>query len=197
MKRNYLKFLLFGILFVGVQEFWVSVLWKLGTESLTTLLFNFFLAVVITEVLFLTVAFYGGKLIDKMFSKLRIADLVSYIVFGMLGLIVIEWVYMGNVPGSGRNQFVMFSTWGGAALIARLFTDESIYLEKIKFVFLKTFIPFAVIFTIFGIIIPSTILITPEQVALSFFLTYNGANFLYPLFNIIYLWFFVNKIRYA
>ena len=112
-------------------------------------------------------------------------------------MIVIEWMFMGNVPGSGRNQYVMFSTWGGAALIARLFTDTSSDLERIKKVFLKTFIPFAIIFTLLGILIPSYVLITPEQVPLSFFLTYNGANFIYPLFTLLYLWLFAHKLRYG
>ena len=126
MKRNYIKYLLYGILFVGTQEFWVSVLWDGNIRS-------FILAVVILEVLFLTVTYILGKLIDKIFSKIRIADIVAYVVSGIIGLVVIEWMFVGNTPDklSTWHQFVMFGTWGGSALFARMHTEMLGYTAKV------------------------------------------------------------------
>ena len=188
VKRNYLKFVLYGILVVGIQEFWVSYVWRNDIKS-------FLMAVIILEVLFLTFAFHFGKLIDKLFTKLRIADLIAYLIFGLVGLIVIEWFFAGNWPGSGRNQFVMFSTWGGAALIARLFTDNSYDLKNVKKYFLKFYIPFAAIVTVLALIFPSTLTFSPEKVSASFAITYLAANWGYPLMNIFYIWFIIKKIK--
>jgi hypothetical protein len=182
-KRRYIHFLLFGILYVGIQEFWVSVLWK-GS------LISFALAVVITEVLYLTFAFFVGKWIDAIFSKIRIADLVAYVVCGLVGLITIEWIFVGNRPGETEaNQFVMFTTWGGAALFARMMTDSSANVVKVKLYALRFFLLFTGLATLLGLIFA----VINSQ--LTFAITYVAAILGYPIMNVFFIWYFFIKAR--
>lgn len=182
-EKRCIRYLLFGILYVGIQEFWVSVLWKGSIVA-------FVLAVVITEVIFLTVTYQLGKVIDTIFAKLRIADVIAYVVFGLLGLVTIEWMFAGNRPGQTEaNQFVMFTTWGGAALFARMMTDGAENVEKIKKYSLRFFLLFTGLATALGLVLS---VINPQ---LSFAVTYVAAVLGYPIMNVFFIWYFIRKLK--
>ena len=180
MNRNYLKYLAFGILFVGVQEFWVSVIWR-GE------IMGFVLAVLITEVAFFSFTYFCGMLLERFFGHTRFLEPVAYLIFGLSALIIIEWYFMGNLPGGEASQFVMFSTWGGAAVMARIFTDEGVGLQRLRKIILATYLPFAVLFTVLGLILPSQ--------ELRFAVTYLAAVNGYVALNIFYLIFFWKKYK--
>ena len=183
MQRSLIRFLSFGILYVGIQEFWVSVIWRGDLAA-------FFLAVAVTEVLFLLFAYFVGKLVDRLFSWLRVADIVAYLLFGAVGLVTIEWIFAGNLPGKTEaNQFVMFTTWGGAALFARLFTDRAPYLERVRKYALASFLAFVGVATALGITF------SVSNSSFAFAATYIAAIFGYPAMNVFFIWFFIRKIR--
>jgi len=181
MQRNFKKYLLFGILYVGIQEFWVSVIWRQDIVS-------FILAVVITETLFLSFTFYAGKTLERFVSP-RFVDFFTYLVSGIVGLATIEWYFAGNAPGQTEaNQFVMFTTWGGAALFARIQTDNLVD-SKMKKIILRLFLVFSVPATVLGLLL---LFVNPP---LSFAVTYVAAVLGYPLMNILFVWFFIKKAR--
>jgi hypothetical protein len=167
---------------VGTQEFWVSVLWRADIRS-------FLLAVIITEGLFLTFTLWLGNLLDRLLYRTGVADLVAYVLFGGVGLLAIEWLFAGNVPGSTEaNQFVMFTTWGGAALFARMFTDESARGNARTYA-LRFFLVFAGLATVLGLLF---LAINPP---LTFAVTYVAAVLGYPLMNVFFAWHFARQIR--
>jgi hypothetical protein len=160
------------MLYVGVQEFWVSVLWRGDIRS-------FLLAVIITEGVFLAVTLYLGKFLDRALHRTGVADLVASI----------EWLFAGNVPGrTEANQFVMFTTWGGAALFARMFTDESARGNARTYA-LRFFLLFAGSATVLGL---AFLLVNPR---LSFAVTYVAAILGYPLMNVFFGWHFASQLR--
>ena len=176
---KYFKFLLLGILFVGTQEFWVSFIWRGEFAS-------FALAVLITETLFLTVAFFLAKLFRRIPGP-RFSSLALYLSMGLIGLVVIEWIIVGNLPGQTEaSQIVMFPTWGGSAIFALILTDENAN-EKLKRFMVLTFAILAAIATIVSLILMS---VNPQ---LSFALTYLTAITLYPCMNIFYIWHFIGE----
>jgi hypothetical protein len=93
------------------------------------------------------------------------------------------------VPGSTEaNQFVMFTTWGGAALFARMFTDESARGNARTYA-LRFFLAFAGLATVLGLLF---LVINPP---LTFVVTYGAAVLGYPLMNVFFGWHFATQIR--
>lgn len=180
MKRNKFKYLLFGVLFVGIQEFWVSVIWRGDFVG-------FVLAVLITETVFFTFTYLCGLLFERQLKGSRLIEPILFVVFGVTGLVVIEWWFVGNTPSSEASQIVMFSTWGGSAIMARIFTDQDARLNRLRKLILMTFVPVAALATLLGLTLP-----THEM---RFTVTYLTANFGYLALNVFYLMFFIQKFR--
>ena len=181
MERSYIKYLLFGILFVGMQEFWVNVIWR-GN------LISFILAIVILDFIFVSITYHVSKFLDKKLPG--IADIIIYLMFGIIGLVFIEWILWTNAPGQTEaNQFVMFTTWAGTAIFARIFTDKSNNLEKIKKYLFRYFIFLTGTATLIGIIF---LAINPQ---ISFIVTFLAANIGYPLMIPFFIWYFIKKLN--
>ncbi|HIP24611.1 MAG TPA: hypothetical protein EYG79_13620 [Rhodobacteraceae bacterium] len=157
---RYLKFLSFGILFVGLQEFWVSYIWRGDFRS-------FVLAITITEGLFLSIAFALRRWLPLRFEALGL-----FIIMGLLGLVGIEWLLVGNTPSqSDASQIVMFATWGGAAVFALLQTDKAAPKRLKRFAFWAFLVP--------ALLATLAALATGQETA--FAITYLTAITLYPL----------------
>lgn len=165
--NTYLRFLLFGILFVGTQEFWVTFLWR-GE------LFYFFLAVVFMEIPFLTIMWFIAK---------KTRPWITYLVSGVFGLVVIEWLYAGNLPGGEASQFVMFTTWAGATLFALMYTDGRD--SKVKNYAMKYFLTFTGLATALGLVF---FFANPQ---ISFVITYWAAIIGYPIMTIFFIWYLI------
>lgn len=184
MFNNYIRFLLFGILFLGIQEFWVSTLWG-GS------FFNFILAVIVTEITFLTLGYFLIKLFKKLFSE-RISNITTYVFSGLLGLILIEWIFMGynlSHPDNGNlwSQFTMFTNWGGIILFAKIMLDNSNEIFKLKKYMFRFFISFTGFATFMGLLF----LFINSQI--TFVVTYLATIIGYPLMNIFFIWYFIKK----
>ncbi|MBL7041496.1 MAG: hypothetical protein ISR77_22875 [Pirellulaceae bacterium] len=185
MNRSYLRFVATGWLFVGTQEYWVAFLWRND-------LIGMLLAILVLETGFFTLGFLLGKVIDSRFPSLRYNDLVVYFVMGLMGLILIEWLFVGNWPWVQPTiQLTMFTTWGGGVVFARMFTDKSPELDRVKRISLRYFLTLivtaSVIATIFKFI----------NFRITFAVTYLAALFGYTFMNVFFIWLFVIDYRIA
>jgi len=182
MENRFGKYLLFGLLFIGFQTFWVSVIWR---NDIT----GFILELVITDVLFLIVNYFAGIILDKFIPRKGLSDLLIYFFAAFLGLVVIEWIFVGNFPGETEaSQFVMFTTWGGAAFFARMFSYKSSNLIKIRKYTFLFFVTFAGIATVLGLLF---LAVNPKT---SFVITYYAATVGYPLMVPFFIWYAMKKI---
>ena len=179
MHRSYLRFVAAGWLFVGTQEYWVAYLWRDDVRAML-------LAILVLETSFFTLGFLLGKAIDSRFPSLRYNDLVVYIVTGLVGLVLIEWLFAGNLPWvHPTTQLTMFTTWGGGVVFARMLTDKSPELDRVKRISLRYFLTLivtaSVAATIFKFIDASAV----------FAVTYMAALFGYTFMNVFFVWLFV------
>ena len=150
------------------------------------------LAILVLETGFFTLGFLLGKVIDSRFPSLRYNDLVVYFVMGLMGLILIEWLFVGNWPWVQPTiQLTMFTTWGGGVVFARMFTDKSPELDRVKRISLRYFLTLivtaSVIATIFKFI----------NFRITFAVTYLAALFGYTFMNVFFIWLFVIDYRIA
>lgn len=185
MNRSYLRFIATGWLFVGTQEYWVALLWRNN-------LLGMLLAILVLETSFFTLGFLLGKAIDSRFPSLRYNDLIVYIVMGLVGLVLIEWLFVGNWPWVQPTiQLTMFTTWGGGVVFARMITDKSPELDRVKRISLRYFLTLivtaSVIATIFKFI----------DFRITFAVTYLAALFGYTFMNVFFIWLFVIDYRNA
>ncbi len=178
-QNNYLRFLLFGLLFIWVQTFWVSVIWR-GE------IISYILELLITDTIFVSIWFH----INKIFKKYNINDLFLYLLFWIIGLVIIEWIFAGNFPGQTEaNQFVMFTTWWGTILFAKMFTEKSIELVRLKKYTFNYFLSFTWIATLISLIF---LIINPE---ISFVITYIAAIIGYPIMTVFFLIYLFKKYK--
>ncbi|MBC8877097.1 MAG: hypothetical protein H8E44_47315 [Planctomycetes bacterium] len=88
-------------------------------------------------------------------------------------------------------QLTMFTTWGGGVVFARMFTDKSPELDRVKRISLRYFLTLivtaSVIATIFKFI----------NFRITFAVTYLAALFGYTFMNVFFIWLFVIDYRIA
>jgi hypothetical protein len=185
MSRSYLRFVATGWLFVGTQEYWVAFLWRNN-------LLGMLLAILVLETSFFTLGFVLGKAIDSRFPSFKYNDIIVYIVMGLVGLVLIEWLLVGNWPWvHPTTQLTMFTTWGGGVVFARMITDKSPELDRVKRISLRYFLALivtvSVIATIFKFI----------DFRITFAVTYLAALFGYTFMNVFFIWLFVIDYRNA
>jgi hypothetical protein len=85
----------------------------------------------------------------------------------------------------------MFTTWGGGVVFARMFTDKSPELDRVKRISLRycltLIVTASVIATIFKFI----------NFRITFAVTYLAALFGYTFMNVFFIWLFVIRYRNA
>lgn len=185
MNKDYFRFITTGWLFVGTQEYWVAFLWR---DNLRGML----LAILVLETGFFTLGFLLSKAIDSRLPSFRYNNLVVYIVMGLVGLVLIEWLFAGNWPWvHPTTQLTMFTTWGGGVVFARLVADKSPERERVKRTslcyFLILVITASVVATIFKFV----------NVKVTFAVTYLAALIGYTFMNVFFIWLFVIDYRNA
>ncbi len=169
---------MYGLLFIGVQTFWVSVIWRGDIRG-------YILELLITDILFVTGTFMAGR----MLFSFRGADVLIYLLAGFAGLVIIEWLFAGHWPGKTEaSQFVMFTTWAGISAFARMMTDTS---QNIQMVRSATFL-FLLCLGGGGTI--TGLLLKAVNSPLVFKVTYLAANIGYPLMMPFFIVYFVQKI---
>ena len=111
-------------------------------------LIGFFMTPII-QIPFLLTSFYISNFLEKKLQA-KIIEPLIYFITGMLGLIVIEWIYVGHTPwGSDAWQLLMFIFWGGAVVFSRIITDVNTNINKLR----KLLIIYSIIYSIIAIVL--------------------------------------------
>jgi hypothetical protein len=180
MKKIF-TYLLHGLFFLLVMEF----MFKIQIQNKP----GDFFFVLIIELPFLLLAYFTSK---RVFKNSRKRELWIYLIYGLIGLIFIEWIFVGNTPFVLPNllyQFMMFSYWGGAVVFSRILTDKNDSVKKIRTWTLRYFVIYSIIAITFGFLVPSG---TLEQRMIPILLMAIAG---YGLMNIFYIWYFVKSSK--
>ncbi len=116
--KQLLRFILIGILTMFAMEFQINVL---GHGRL-----DHFAMAVGFYVFLLTLFFFIGQSLDRKISPKHV-DVIYSLIGGLFGLLVVEWLFMRNYPGSGKGaiQTAMFALWAAVFTLPRLFAIKS------------------------------------------------------------------------
>ena len=176
MKKIWI-YLIAGLFFSLVMEFMFQVQIQNNVVG--------FLMTPIIQIPFLLLAYFTSKFI---FKNSRFREIMIYVIYGLIGLFIIEWLYVGNTPWGNPDatQFIMFSYWGGAVIFARILTDKDKLVKKLKKWTLNYFIIYSLIAIFLGFLIPFN-----ERLGIIVLMAIVG----YGLMNIFYIWYFVKKAR--
>lgn len=109
--RRYLLFLCFGLLAMFAGEFQGQVL---IAGSFRQLFLTLLLYAVLISVFF-------------MVSARITSNPLYYSIAGLFGLLVVEWLFLGNFPGSGRGALHagMFAWWAAVFTVPRMSIDDA------------------------------------------------------------------------
>lgn len=100
--HDYFRFLTAGLILGLFTEFLLRIVAGIKPEA-------FGLAVVFYPV-FLTLAFFASRVLDRRIPDAWKADIAHYVLSGLGGLAV-EWNLLGNGPGSNAIQIGMWAMW--------------------------------------------------------------------------------------
>lgn len=112
--RPFRRYVLLGVASMASAEFQANVLLR-GT------FIGWVLAMVVVYAGLSAIAWLIGQKVQS-----EHADLWFYAVGGLFGLVIIEWIFIGFYPGSGKPGIhaAMFTNWAAVFTIPRLFTTE-------------------------------------------------------------------------
>jgi hypothetical protein len=178
--KKFWQYLLSGVGFLLAMEFMFQV--QIEGD------FIGFLLTPILQIPFLLFTYFSSKIIDKELENTRFKELFIYIVYGLIGLFLIEWLLIGNTPWGNPDavQFIMFSYWGGAVVFSRILTEENKSIRGLRKIMLGFFIISSLFIIILGFFIPFEDRLGPIVLM---------ALFEYGLMNIFYIWYFINEFR--
>jgi len=176
MKKIW-AYLISGLFFMLVMEFMFQF-------QIQNNLIGFLMTPII-QIPFLLFAYFTSRFL---FKNSRFHEFFIFIVYGLIGLFIIEWLYVGNTPWGNPDavQWIMVSYWGGAIIFARIMTSKNQSISKLK----KWMIWYFAIYTILaiglGFLIPFE-----ERLGIIVLMAVVG----YGIMNIFYFWFFAKKFR--
>jgi hypothetical protein len=185
IMRKSVKFILIGSFFAAVVEL-VKVL---NGEYL-----GYLTVIIIPYLPFLLVVFYSMRLIDRRVKDIARAHIIHYLSYGILGLVVVEWLLIGLSPWSNPEanpimmivfQLAMLSYWGTVAFAPRMLLDDNKGMKKVKKLMMGFYIPYFVVAYIIGFSLP-------YEAAFPIVIIFQAIGHL--LLNIFYYWFY-RKLR--
>lgn len=112
-----LKFIVVGLVFAGIGEYWFSVLIRGDVAN--------FVGSIVFNTIYLTAA-YGVSLLGIRASG-RVTVTSFGIASGIAGL-MIEWFLIGNSPWGNpqASQTTMFAYWAGMVMMPLIYTDDRV-----------------------------------------------------------------------
>lgn len=145
MKR-YLQFVLIGLVLGLFTEVQLKLIAGINPPA-------FLVAVFVYPVL-VTASFAFSRLLDRLISSTWRGDLLHYAGTGLGGL-AIEWVLLGNGPGSNAIQLGMFAMWTTFCFGPRILTRRSPVIERGRRRFWSAFAIAAVLLTAIVLLTPN------------------------------------------
>lgn len=112
--RRFLTFLLFALFTMAAGEFQGNAILK-GR-------FDWFLMAVVLYALIAAAYYLLGRTLDR-FAH---GEIIYYFACGASGLLVIEWLILGNTPwqNPGAIQAGMFAWWAAIGMVPRIFSRD-------------------------------------------------------------------------
>jgi hypothetical protein len=188
MKR-YMKFLLVGSFFSGVEEFLTVAVLK---GDLGAYLFT----LIVLFPAFLTLVYFSSRLLDRLIRREPVRDLVHFWVYGLLGL-MLEWFVIGLSPWSDPDanpvamtvfQVVMFSFWAAVGFVPRLSVSAQPPARKTARAVLWLYAAFSLLACPLGVLAPASV---------KFFAVILPIGLIYLILDVIFLRYFVLSFRSA
>lgn len=121
-----LKFILTGFIFAQIIEFEFNVY---IAKTYGNWIFTLFYYPIILAGFYLV-----SKLINRKIKNKKTADIIYYLISGFFGLIVMEWLIIGNSPWGNpqASQLGMLSFWVAVFFMPRIFIDPNPQIIKLK-----------------------------------------------------------------
>lgn len=141
-----LQFLLIGLVLGLFTEVQLKLVAGINPPAFIVALFAYPVIV--------TVSYAGSRLLDRFVSSTWRGDVLHYAVAGFGGL-AIEWVLLGNGPGSNAIQLGMFAMWTTFCFGPRILTRDSPLIKKARGRFWGAFATAAVLLTAVVLLAPS------------------------------------------
>jgi hypothetical protein len=112
-----LKFVVVGLVFAGVGEYWFSVLIRGDFRNFT--------AAIVFYAFYLVGVYASSRLLFRTRARPVLRILAYYVLYGLAGL-MIEWFLIGNAPWGNpqASQIGMFAYWTCLAMMPLIFTDD-------------------------------------------------------------------------
>lgn len=151
MKR-FFAFIGIGSCFATVEEFLTVVVLRHDVASYLFTLIILFPA-------FLTLVWASSGLLDRLFGRAR--ELAHLLVYGALGLVVVEWALIGLTPWSNPEanplamlgfQLGMFAFWATVATAPRVFLDPRGTSTRRRI--LRFYVPYFALTYVVGLSVP-------------------------------------------
>jgi hypothetical protein len=139
----------------------------------------------ILQIPFLLFAHYTSPFL---FKNSKLNEFWIYLFYGLIGLFIIEWVYVGNSPWANpnANQFIMFSYWGGSIIFARIISNKTESVQAIRKWTKRYFIIYSILAITLGFLIPQD-----QRLTLIVLMAIIGYGFM----NVLYFLYFVKRFR--
>ncbi len=168
--------MLTGLFFLLVMEFMykIQIFGDMGA----------FLFTPVIQIPFLAFAYFTSGFFDERLGMKDWKEPFYYIIYGLIGLIPVEWVLCGNSPWGNPQavQLIMFTYWGGSVVFSRMVVDPSV--GKVKRWTSGYFLLFTSAAFVLGFLIPEG-----DRFGWVILMSLIG----YGLMNVFFVWYFLKK----
>ena len=146
--KNFIKFLAVGYVFALGVEVQYRLLGRFNPKALAAAIFLY--------PFILSLAWLGGRLIDRMIRRQLTADIFCYFACGVVGLAV-EWFFLANSPAANPNasQIGMFCMWTTFCFGPRLLVRGDGSTRSLRRKIWMFFGGYFVVSTVLGLLIPA------------------------------------------
>lgn len=142
-----LKFILIGLLFAVIGEYYFSIMIRHDPDN--------FIGSIFFDSFYLCSVFLLSRLLLRYFTNRFIALLLYYFITGFGGLMV-EWFLIGNSPwqNPAASQIGMFTYWTSATMMPLIFTDPNQNLASLRRLIVICFVVYALTGLLTGYLLP-------------------------------------------
>jgi hypothetical protein len=154
--RRLLAFIAVGSFFATVEEFLTVVVLRRDVAS-------YLFTLVVLFPVFLTFVWSSSWLLNRLARRQPTQEVLHFFLYGLLGLLLIEWLLIGLTPWSDPNahpavmllfQLGMFSFWATVAFAPRLFLTPGELSRRARRAILAFYLPYFLAVYVVALSIP-------------------------------------------